>query len=175
MQEFQAAGRCSTRYRTGSHNVLPAGGEAPILEPWGNAGSPLDGLPSKLCATPDLSGRLRMDALQPSVAPAELYSQPERASAPMMVARPEAATAFGRLIVVVVPLRMRCNARAAHCRETTRLLPAMSANDHQKLEHGTTGYVRSTARAGTCSLKRTAGRSWGFDRPTREMVEPNQN
>ena len=166
MQELQAAaGRC-TRYRTGAHNVWPPGGEVPIWGLWGNAGSPLDGLPSKLCATPDFSGRLRMDALQPSVAPAELSSQSGRASVPMMAgARPEAPTASGRLTVVAVPLRMQCNARAAHCRETTRPLPAMSTNDHQKLEHGTIGGVRSIARAGTCSLERTTRRSWRFDSP----------
>src|SRR5215831_17387329 len=98
MHGFQAGGGCCTRYRTGCQNVLPPDGEAPILEPWGNAGSPLDGLPSKLCATPDLSGRLRMDALQPSVASADLYTQP-KGLRPWMVmdARPEAATAARRL------------------------------------------------------------------------------
>ena len=133
MHGFQAGGGCCTRYRTGSQNVLPPDGEAPILKPWGNADSPIDGLPSKLCATPDLSGRLRMDALQPSVVSAKLYAPPKRTSAPIMVAaRPEAATVvFGRLIVVAVPLRMPCGAGAAHSRQPTRSFSAIFTNDHR--------------------------------------------
>src|SRR5215470_6811360 len=77
MHEFHAGGGCGTRYRTGCQNVLPPDGEAPILGAWGNAGSLLDGLPSKLCATPDLSGGLRMDALPLPVVSAELYTQPK--------------------------------------------------------------------------------------------------
>ena len=36
-------------------------GRVQSFRPWGNAGSPIDGLPSKLCATLDLSRRLRVD------------------------------------------------------------------------------------------------------------------
>ena len=45
-----------------------------------------------------------MDALQPSIAPGELYAQLGRAAAPIVVdARPEAASANGRLLVAAVP------------------------------------------------------------------------
>jgi len=139
MHGFQPGGGRCTRYRTaGSQNVLPPAGETPILERWGNAGSPLDGLPSKLCAMPDLSGRLRMDGLQPSVVSAKLYAPPKRTSVPIVAAAcPEAATVvLGRLTVVAVPLRMPCSAAAAHSRQPTGSLSAIFTNDHQGPEHG---------------------------------------
>jgi len=66
---LQARGGCSTRYRTGSQRVLQPDGRVLSRSHGGTQVPHQDGLPSELCARPDLSRRLRMDALQSSVAP----------------------------------------------------------------------------------------------------------
>src|SRR5207237_10091432 len=75
--------------------------ESIIYQFRGNAGSPSDGRPSKLCATLDLSRRLRMDGISPAISPSELCDQLGTASAPVLIdVRPhDSFFADNRLIV----------------------------------------------------------------------------
>src|SRR6266481_4679240 len=52
---------------------------------WGNAGSPLDGIPSKRCATLGLSRGLRMDDGTSSISPLDLYARLGSELAPTVI------------------------------------------------------------------------------------------
>src|SRR4051794_25230530 len=67
----------------------------------GNAGSPSDGKPSKLCATLDLARRLRMDGKPLPISPTDLYARTGTGSAPVLidVRRGEAFDADDTLII----------------------------------------------------------------------------
>src|SRR6266478_537378 len=68
---------------------------------WGNAGSPLDGIPSKRCATLGLSRGLRMDDGTFPISSDDLYARLGSASAPTVVdvRRNVSDPASGRMVV----------------------------------------------------------------------------
>ena len=89
------------RHSSPSADGLPRQLERTKFKPWGPADSPLDGSPSKLCATLDLSRRLRMDGNPLPVSSNDLYARLGTAASPLLidVRRADAFNADDRQII----------------------------------------------------------------------------